>query len=412
MADEIIPPRVSGPCENREFYNKYLCSSPLLSNFILYNLNHAPFSETWTRDEVITMAYLANYGRSLSLNGPAAPDRTLLYVAVMGELIGPELPTEMFLPEAEARRRFSHAVTLLSQHPNLAALSSNNLGNYAQMIVEEPALYPADPYGEHVAGDVGAGGDIPFPACVRILRHIALGATPAFKLGGLALIANITVSICKRGTISDQFVQKIEQGIQNDLGKQVILNADAIRQYYSHFGKFINSQNIRAIAGRWNALIPQQALRLSLTVQQIAGGGLTAFVTIGRAMRLYNDFPWAEIAAIMPADFTNYTNAVRAVNGNLYYGFNADLGPARSTLYKNLAYVGKELLVKVGGEAALNRYAGWTRRVPDQARVDVLIAEYEQQHGMINDEAIERGEAAVLPLMALIQDPENTAIFG
>lgn len=42
----------------------------------------------------------------------------------------------------------------------------------------------------------------------------------------------------------------------------------------------------------------------------------------------------------------------------LYYGFKRDMGAARSTLYKSIGYVARELLVRLNGERTLMRYAG------------------------------------------------------
>lgn len=48
--------------------------------------------------------------------------------------------------------------------------------------------------------------------------------------------------------------------------------------------------------------------------------------------------------------------ALRAVGDNFYYGFKRDLGAARSTQYKILGYVARELLIKINGEITLRRY--------------------------------------------------------
>lgn len=127
---------------------------------------------------------------------------------------------------------------------------------------------------------------------------------------------------------------------------------------------------------RWNRQIPVTALRLSLTVQQAAGGGMTCYFTIKEAMRTYRNFAWAGISLLLPTDWNNYYAAVRLVGNNVYYGFNKDLGAAKSTLYKNLGWVAKELLLKVGGNTAISRYAVWPARVPNMTALDQLIDAY------------------------------------
>lgn len=53
-------------------------------------------------------------------------------------------------------------------------------------------------------------------------------------------------------------------------------------------------------------LVPEVALRLRLCLQQVAGSGLTAYLTVGRALATYPEFPWHHIANILPADWANF----------------------------------------------------------------------------------------------------------
>lgn len=52
----------------------------------------------------------------------------------------------------------------------------------------------------------------------------------------------------------------------------------------------------------------------------------------------------------------------------------------KSTLYKSLSYIAKELLIKVGGQQSLTQYAGFPVRIADKAGFDVMIADYEAAH--------------------------------
>lgn len=53
----------------------------------------------------------------------------------------------------------------------------------------------------------------------------------------------------------------------------------------------VNETNARDVFDRLDAIIPDIALRLKLTLMQISGFGLTIYILIGRALRIYNDFP-------------------------------------------------------------------------------------------------------------------------
>lgn len=142
----------------------------------------------------------------------------------------------------------------------------------------------------------------------------------------------------------------------------------------------INDENIADVFIRWTALIGQKSLRLALTIQQAAGTGLTTLIVIGNAIKSYPDFDWAQVRLHFPQEWNNFTRAVQVVNNNPYYGYRKDLGVVKSTLYKNLSYIAKELLIKVGGQQSLTQYAEFPVRIPDKAGFDVLISDYEAAH--------------------------------
>jgi hypothetical protein len=50
--------------------------------------------------------------------------------------------------------------------------------------------------------------------------------------------------------------------------------------------------------------------------------------------------------------------AKAAIGTNPYYGFDRNIAAAKSTGYKTIAWVAKELLVRLSSETALTRYQG------------------------------------------------------
>jgi len=52
------------------------------------------------------------------------------------------------------------------------------------------------------------------------------------------------------------------------------------------------------------------------------------------------------------------------------------MGAARSTLYKSIGYVARELLVKINGERTLLRYAGLIGNIKNKQALDRLIEQY------------------------------------
>lgn len=106
-------------------------------------------------------------------------------------------------------------------------------------------------------------------------------------------------------------------------------------------------------------------MRLRLTIVQAAGSGLTCLILILKAMRIYANFPWWVVAALYGNEMANVETATTAVGDNPYYGFKKDLGAVKSRLYKNIAWVAKELLVRINGETTLNNYKWIPRNQPD-----------------------------------------------
>lgn len=83
---------------------------------------------------------------------------------------------------------------------------------------------------------------------------------------------------------------------------------------------------------------------------------MTAFTTIGRAIRKYPGFFWRKMSELFGGEFTEFWRAVRVVNGNRYYGFQKSDNICAATRFFNLAYASSQLLIQVGGETPL-KYA-------------------------------------------------------
>jgi hypothetical protein len=75
-------------------------------------------------------------------------------------------------------------------------------------------------------------------------------------------------------------------------------------------------------------------------------------------------------------ELTAFNQAIVTVNGNPYYGFNTDIGNARSTKFSSLGYVSKELLIALNGETSLRGYKGWIKQPKNSAIIKSMIDEY------------------------------------
>lgn len=187
----------------------------------------------------------------------------------------------------------------------------------------------------------------------------------------------------KRRQVSEGFYRNIVTGVRNDLGKHITIRPASIRLIYNKFDRSINRHNIRVVLNHWNELLrllPEEALRLSLTIQQCANTGLTALIITGKAILSYLNFKLDIISELYRAEWATFEQAVRTVNGDPYSVFERNLDPVKSTGYKNLSWVPKEILIRIGGAGTLAYYAGWTPRARKQGTIDQLIVQYEANH--------------------------------
>lgn len=388
--------RQVAPADNAQFYNHWLDVNPMFVGLCMTNLDIAPLAGDFSHDLVCTMTYLAGVGKAMLLGRTVSP--TDVYVYTMGELLAPMISEDLVLTQARAKAAIIRQVAALLTTTNLASYTSGTRAVYSDLAANNsPLLLANSEATDWPDTNISPSAE----AAVRVLYYIASVCQPVIKKTGTTLIVHCYVSILKRGTVSINFLNKIADGVQADLNKPVTIVEDVLPLFYRTFGQWITADNIVQITNSWKALLPAHALRLSLTVMQAAGGGLTSYITIGRALRIYSDFPWGKIRLYFPNDWTNFVAAMNEVGNNVWYGFNKDLGPAKSTMYKNLAYVAKELHVRAGGETALNRYGGWPRRIAHVDAINLMIANYvlerDQEQTEVN---INLSNATVAPTLA------------
>jgi len=72
------------------------------------------------------------------------------------------------------------------------------------------------------------------------------------------------------------------------------------------------------------------------------------------------------------------------------------MGAARSTFYKSIGYVARELLVNINGKRTLLRYADLTGNIKNKQAFDRLIEQYVNQY-IAEDIPETPEERAVLP---------------
>lgn len=370
-----------GVADIKGYYDRWLNVDPIYRGLVFRNLAYGIFSEQWNNSDIISCVAIVTAGRVLYLHDQQVrPNADSCYAVIMAELLGPCLNRDLFLGTQEAREVFVQAIKALLASERLGTITNADKESYIaaalEGIVQDQQAAHRPTFENHwTQAEQGAE----FHSAYMVCLHLAKEAKSGWKMSGLSLLVHTYVSVLKRGTVTTGFLRKIQRGIEADIGNSIEFRVEALKAFYDFFGEGIDANSIKHIIAWWKSLLPQHALRLVLTVNQTAGGGLTSIISIGRAVYKYQNFKWSIIKSMFPDDWQAALTAMATIDGDPYYGFNRDLRAVRSTLYKSLVYVAMQLLIKVGGESSLTAYGGLPTRTPNIAAVDLLITQYEQQ---------------------------------
>lgn len=190
----------------------------------------------------------------------------------------------------------------------------------------------------------------------------------------------------KRGTASDNLIDKISQQVGIDLGCNIRLTSIQIATFHNNMGHYVTADNARFICTELRNRLNNypNGLRLTLLINRMSGSGLTTYIIIGRAMRMYPNFAWRWLVQIAPADFEHYNAATRIVGDNPFYGFSRDLQAFKSTNYKTLGYTCSRLLAQCNGEGGLGGYGGFRQGVVQRQAIDARIAAFIEERAQQN----------------------------
>lgn len=352
-AEEQNARHLFGPAFNFEMILREL-EDPIMRKFCVYNCNAGLFSGNYAHRAVVKMVQILSYIRLLKSNKIQRLSRegTALFQAyAMAELFGPNLPANYRLPEKEARREIISAVhwyahsedihleeEWFNAHLGLGATKAEALAITENQMNIHQAL---------------------------LLLEVWAGLTPTSSdwLNGLSLIANVLVSLAKKGVCTNNASKKIIEAIKIDhLGNEVFLSEKSIHTFYTNFSKHVNENNTRALFQNYAGTTPEASIRLMTTINQTVGSGMTVFTLIRRALNEQSDFPyWGQCAMRFNRDFVNYRIAQVAVGDNQYYGLRRNLGDATAAKFKNLGYLAQQLLIHHGKDVALANYGGFNR---------------------------------------------------
>lgn len=395
-AAPAIPPAAiafnynTGPANNKAQWHHAFGRAEKFDSFRLKNLGYGVFQGGWDAPELLV--YAAFYGRMRALRANAKT-RYAVTIFAIGEAVMDCLPDDSYLPQDQARVQF--VLDVKNMFP-LTAVTWLRVSD--QEWTDAIANGPLQGQQLPATRAERAGDEFDLEAAYTFLVWAAPIATSEVRRTELILWT--LVSMAKQGNISDRFTNKIVTAVEQEIGVSPGLPTDAIQAIWDVYGPYIDEITAPAVFNRWLKFVPPNALRVQLTLIQTAGEGLTAFSTILKAMKTHPRFNWTRIANLYPAEWSIFMGAVGDVGTNVFYGYKKDLGRVRSTMYKNLGYVAKELMVKVSGDAPLNLYAGWTRNPAFRTIIDAMVTDYEvaraqEQGGVTGDAYLAAPDPAV-----------------
>lgn len=395
------------PCMNKEFIKMWLTpqlpEDPILSKVAFWHLEHGIFLNHHTNSVIPSAFHLLAVARVIGLGASPRDKVNTIMASCVGEMLSPVLPEYMVLKREVGRLMFVECVRTLKDYENLQTISTMNRDMY---IALKDGLRPVG----WTATDWESNE---FEASYRVFFMLVSNLTQHYIVSGHLPIVYILVTKTKNGLASVQSLEKIQQGMLDNLNIRATLDPRVIKIIYDFYCRELSGDNIQAVVQIWQDYLPVSGPRLLLTITQITGGGFSCLNIIGKSMKVFPDFPWYRIRRLFPGEWNRMENALRIVGDNAYYGFKNDFANVRTTLYKSIAFVAKDLLIKGNGESALKQYKGFIRNIPQVKTVVEIIRVYlENRNNAVNNDAeLEEDEAGVVNgLLAFVAKQEHMYI--
>lgn len=200
-------------------------------------------------------------------------------------------------------------------------------------------------------------------------------------------------SIAKMGTVSRGWLNKVFTQIRNELTMTMNdLTAEAIKTCWFAIGTIVKSvpAEIATAVQNWDDIIPQQALRVRLIIQQSRYTGVTSAYTVYKAIKAYPLFNWALVDHLVHAEFEAAIKAIKAIDDNPYIGYDdTKMAVIKATNYPTVAWVAKTLLVEVGGDLALNNARCFTNAPQFGNQLQAAITAFATQAGHVGNIPVE-----------------------
>ncbi|KAG8319681.1 hypothetical protein J6590_086474 [Homalodisca vitripennis] len=286
------------------------------------------------------------------------------------EMVAPNLPNESFLAVADARKiiiRASLAGLIRLTYDNIYTASPtvptgdplSGVPAVQNIIARFPAQVPEDIYAFiRVLLALPPVNGQPAPiiyahyslllaeALAVFLNYLCTFSSARGRSVWCNMYTLIYVSCAKRGNITQAKLTAICNAVSAETNLTCDITAEDVKACRGVMGTIITGDNAQAIMEGLADNMTAYSLGLTLTVQQTIKAGMTSYWAIEEALRVFGTFDWATASGYIPDDFVHYGEAQALVPDNQYYGFIRDLGNARHTRYKSLAWLCIKLLVR------------------------------------------------------------------
>lgn len=373
----------------------------LAHRLITRNINIPYFNNTAHNDKALHFILHQYALGKCIISGISSQTHCRAIIAL--EVIAPNLPAEVFANENDARRIFVHSVlAAVNRAASWADTSMVDLGGDAINGIIE--TLPNDQIRNRMRAAV-LGGDlatliaaiVPAAAAMpdvaeTLCRFLKMLYDGYATLRGKSLNTNVYalayVALGKRGTVTREKLDKIADDIQNECRKTINLDPNEVQVFAREMSPIVTEHNAQAIMDGLAGTMANFSLRLRLTVEQAAKGGMTSYWSIHAALETFPDFPWAEARRYISRDFERFHTACEIVGNNEYYGFRSNLGEAAAPKYKSFSWLAMHLLVAHRGAeyGSLTKYATYNRAPDSQAQLQQLIDQYRPQIQPANEE--------------------------
>lgn len=310
--------------------------------------------------------------------------------ALACELLAPMVPVNKLMSVRASRKRVQACVAHLCRHPEFYIQEFQNLSAAGLLDIIRAHVRPDKTWSmEELAPDqqiptevlkqmnVERGeNNISFELANTILWYLTGKMKADADTTCIRVVVETLIALAKQGQANDMFLSKVQEGLKSDLNIDLTLEIENIKAIYQTFGRSLDPRSARYLCRYLNSLIPNAALRVSLTLQQAAGSGLSAFILIHQMVVAHPEFRWAAIALLFPAEWTAYQKAIDKVNNNIWFGYSQDKGIAASKNYVSLFYTCAQLAIKVDGLTSWRQYGGGKAGVRHKAKIDALVQAY------------------------------------